>query len=407
MDVATAPSRLEPGQRLPLTLGEMGALGECRASADSQTLWVFGGIPGEEVVAEVVRRRWAYAYARVVEVVRPSPHRVAPPCPYFWPCTGCQWQHIAYPYQLHLKQERVAQALRAIPQLAHVPVKATLPSPQVFGYRNHARFTIGPQGKVGFVNRITREFVPIDACLLMHPWINQALTHLQGKCAETSQMSIRYGVHTGQWLIQPRLREPSITLETGQKTYEESLLGRHFRIASPSFFQVNTLQAEQMVLAVKEALGMKGKGTLVDAYAGVGTFATLLAPYVERAIAIEESASAVEDARHNAQGIANIDFVQGKVEEVLPSLAHRPDAVILDPPRQGCHPRVLEVLNHLAVPKVAYVSCNLETLARDLTILARGPYRVVWVQPVDMFPHTHHVECFALLEGNPSAGEGR
>ncbi|MCS7207919.1 MAG: class I SAM-dependent RNA methyltransferase [Dehalococcoidia bacterium] len=404
LGTGTAPSRFAPGQRLRLTLGEMGALGECRAEVEGLPIWVFGGIPQEEVVAEVVRWRRTYAAARVVEVVCPSPHRVTPPCPYFWPCTGCQWQHIAYPYQLHLKRHLVRKALATVDALADVPVQETLPSPQIWGYRNHARMTIGPQGKVGFVNRTTREFVPIDACLLMHPWINQALAHLQGKCAETSQMSIRYGVHTGQWLIQPPLHEPSITLATGQKYYEEALWGRRFRIASPSFFQVNTLQAEQMVRVVRDALGLNGQGILVDAYAGVGTFGILLAPFVTRVIAIEESASAVDDARINAQGIPNIEFRQGKVEEVLPTLETHPDAVIVDPPRRGCHPEALHTLNRLAIPRLMYVSCDLEALVRDLTHLVKGPYRVVWVQPVDMFPHTHHIECLALLVRKDAVG---
>ncbi|MFN3973731.1 MAG: class I SAM-dependent RNA methyltransferase [Dehalococcoidia bacterium] len=397
MSVSAATPRLQPGQRLRLLLGEVGRLGECQASVDGQCLWVFGGIPGEEVVGEVVRSHRGYVAARVVEVVCPSPHRVAHPCPYFWPCTGCQWQHIEYSYQLHLKQEIVARSLQTTPHLQGVPVRETLPSPRVFGYRNHARFTIGPYGKVGFVNRTTREFVEIPSCLLMHPWINEALAHLQGKCAETTQLSIRYGVNTGQWLIQPALLEPTITLPTGQKAYEEALLGRRFRIASPSFFQINTLQAERMVLAVKDALALKGKGLLVDAYAGVGTFAILLAPYVEQVIAVEEASSAVEDARLNAYGIANIDFRRGKAEVVLSSLEERPDAVIVDPPRHGCHPRALEALQRLAAPKLVYISCNLEALVRDLNVLAQGPYRVVWVQPVDMFPHTYHIECLALL----------
>ncbi|GBD10843.1 23S rRNA (uracil-C(5))-methyltransferase RlmCD [bacterium HR23] len=395
MSVSASPLHLEPGQRLRARLGEMGALGECQAWVEGQVLWVFGGIPGEEAVVEVVRRRRGYVSARVVEVVEPSPHRVTPPCPYFWPCTGCQWQHIAYPHQLRLKRERVVQALQTA--LAGTPVRETLPSPLEFGYRNHARFTIGPQGKVGFVNRMTREFVEVHTCLLMHPGINSVLAHLQGRCAETTQLSIRYGVNTGQVLIQPALQEPSITLPTGQKAYEEVLLGRRFRVASSSFFQVNTLQAEQMVLAVRDALALNGRGVLVDAYAGVGTFAILLAPYVERVIAIEESASAIEDARLNAYGLATIEFRQGKVEEVLPTLQERPDAMVVDPPRQGCHPRALDALNHLRVPRMVYVSCDLDALVRDLAVLARGAYRVEWVQPVDMFPQTHHIECLALL----------
>ena len=395
--VQTMERDITPGARLHLTLEGMGELGECIAHHDGHPALVFGGIPGERVVAEVVRLRRRHLAARVVEVLEPSPHRVSPPCPYFWPCTGCQWQHISYPHQLTLKQEVVQRELGQIPELEGVPVLATLPSPQAHGYRNHARFTVGPQDSLGFVNRTTREFVPVEECLLMHPWINQALGILQGHCGETSQLSIRYGTNTGKWLIQPPLVDANITLASGQKHYEEALLGRNFRVASPSFFQVNTPQAEAMVKLVHQGLNLIGDEVLVDAYAGVGTFAALLAPSVHRVIAIEESTAAVQDAQINLAGLPNLELRRGRVEDVLVSLTPAPDAVILDPPRAGCHPRVLETLNRLAPRRVAYISCEPAALARDLQRLVQGPFRVDEVQPIDLFPQTHHIECIALL----------
>jgi len=384
-------------ETLRLTLQEMGDLGECLAVHDGSRVFVFGGIPGEEVEAEVLRRLRRRLEARAVRVLQPSPYRVEPPCPYYGACTGCQWQHIAYPYQLELKRLRVVRALERVPELAGARVSPTLPAPDPFGYRNHARFTVGPGGTLGFVNRTTREFVRVDRCLLMHPGINDLLAQLQGRCAETTQLSIRYGVKTGSWLVQPRLESPEVPIPTGQEYYEEALLGRRFRVHNASFFQVNTHQAERLVDLVRERLALSGREFLVDAYAGVGTFAILLAPYARRVVAIEESPSAVRDARANAQGLENVEFLQGKTEEVLGALPERPQALVLDPPRAGCHPSALSALNALAPDRVVYVSCEPVTLARDLQVLVQGAFRLVEVQPIDLFPQTYHVECVALL----------
>ena len=386
------------GECLRLSLEGWGRLGEALARHDGMEVRVLGGIPGEEVVAEVIKRRREYVAAQVVEVLTPSPHRTAPPCPYFGPCTGCQWQHIDYEYQLQIKRQAVLDALGCVGDFEAFLVSPTIAAPEQYGYRNHARFTVGRRnGDLGFVNRESRRFVHIHECLLMHPWMNEALEQLQGRCAETTQLSIRYGINTRDFLLQPALKTQEVPLPSGQKHYRESLDGREFRIAASSFFQVNTPQAARMVEMVKEGLRLSGKELLVDAYAGVGIFAILLAPYAGKVIAIEESASAVQDAVANAEGVDGIRFLQGKTEEVLAQIEERPHGVILDPPRAGCHTRALEALVHLAPHRVVYVSCDPDTLARDLKILCQGPFRLDAVQPVDMFPQTHHVECIATL----------
>ena len=383
-----------------LTLDCMGPMGDSLARYDGGVVNVFGGIPGEDVIARIYRyrrRRRSHISGMVSEVLAPSPHRIAPPCPYFGPCSGCQWQHIEYSHQLDLKRQAVEAQLARYLELASVPVSPTLPSPQEFNYRNHARFTVRAQGSLGFSNRITRRFVRVDECMLMAPWINEALGGLQGRCAETTGLAVRYGINTGESLIQPTLKNPEIDLPTGQTHYREELFGHRFRVASPSFFQVNTWQTERLVDLVRERLDLTVGSLLVDAYAGVGTFAVLFAEYARKVIAIEDSASAVKDAEANNAGLANLEFIEGRTEEVLDGLAEAPDAVVLDPPRAGCHPNALQALVRRRPDRVIYVSCEPETLARDMSILAQGGFGVDSVEPVDMFPQTYHVECVATL----------
>jgi 23S rRNA (uracil1939-C5)-methyltransferase len=333
-----------------------------------------------------------------VEVLpQPDPDRVLAPCPYYGPCTGCQLQHVDYGRQLEFKRARVVRALQESPTTAAIEVRPALPSPDIFGYRNHARFTVGREGEVGFVNRHTRRFLRIDECLLMSPAINETLRRVQGGLKGMTQVSVRVGVNTGDRLIQPRLVSPGLGLDSGGSHYEESVRGRRFRVAGSSFFQVNSAMAERVLDLVAEALRLSGTELVVDAYAGVGVFATLLAGRAREVIGIEDSASAVEDAKANAAGLANVRFVMGRTEAVLPTFASV-DAVVLDPPRAGCHPDAIEALRSLAPANVAMVSCEPEALARDLGLLCDGgAYAVDWVQPVDMFPQTYHVECVAAV----------
>ena len=385
------------GRKLRLRPDSWGRLGEATAVVEGHRVFVFGAIPGEEVIAEVFRERRRYVAARVLEVLEPSPRRVNPPCPYFGPCTGCQWQHVDYDAQLQYKFDAVTDALQRVGGFSNPPLTSIVPSPDRFGYRNHARFTIGEGGSLGFVNRETRQHVTVDNCLLMDPGVNDVLRELQGHCAETTQLSVRYGVNTGDYLVQPTLKEAKVPVATGQKRYVETVHDRSFHIASPSFFQVNIRQLEAMVDLVKNGLKLSGDETLVDAYAGVGTFALLLAPYAGRIIAIEDSPAAVEDARTNADGLPNVEFLLGRTEQVLPELEASPDGVILDPSRKGCHPSALKALAELKPRRVVYVSCDPATLARDLKILCRDVFFLESVTPVDMFPQTHHVECIAVL----------
>jgi len=384
-------------EKLRLSLTDMAFEGGAIARHDGQVVFAAYGIPGEEAVVEIERRSKDYLMGRVVEVLSPSPHRVEAPCPYFGQCGGCQWQHIDYPFQAELKARIVGEQLRRIGKFEEPPVAATLTAEERWHYRNHARFSTDRQGQLGFVSLLRRRFIRIDHCRIMHPWINGVLERLQGKCAGLHQVAIRYGVRTEQALIHPSLKEIDDSIPSGQTSYEEELLGKRFRVSGASFFQVNTRQAEVLIEVVREKLALGQEQLLLDAYAGVGTFAVLLAPYARRVIAIEESPAAVADAVINQAGIKNIVFYQGKVEQILPELRQRPQAAILDPPRVGCHPDTIAAVLKRPPARLVYVSCDPATLARDLRALCRGGYHLQEVQPVDMFPQTFHIECVATL----------
>lgn len=393
-----AENRKRERHLLRLKLSGWGRLGEALAEHDGKTVFVFGGISGEDVIAEVIKKDRRYITSKVVKVLSPSSHRVNPPCKYFGQCTGCQWQHIEYPFQLTLKKEMVVDSLQRVGKINNPCVSDPIASPLEFGYRNHARFTVSPQGDLGFVNRQNNKLVPVEQCLIMHDGINGALKVLNGACAETTQLSIRYGTNTGDMLIQPQLKNSELSIPSGQKHYSEKLKGKIFCIDSPSFFQVNTRQAEKIVDVITAMLSPNGTELLVDLYGGVGTFAILLAPWVRRVVGIEESLPAIQNARKNSEESLKVEFVQGKAEVVMASLEEVPDFVILDPPRKGCSEKVLDALVQLAPKKIIYVSCDPNTMARDLKILCGGPFEIAAIQPVDLFPQTHHLECIVSLE---------
>ena len=399
-----------PGDVLELRLGDFDARGETLSEIDGAPAAVAGGIPGELVRAEVVKVFPERVVLQMIDVIEPSPDRVEPPCPYYSSCSGCQWQHVSYRRQLEEKARRVEVALAANESLRNARVHATLASPEQYGYRNHARFTVGKRdgdaGKVGYVNATTRRFLPVDRCLLMDEPINGVLERMQGRLHGKSQVTVRSGGESGSMLIQPGFNPPWPGLETGQSHYEEEVASARFRVASSSFFQVNTPQLANTVDLMTRSLGLSGKELVVDAYCGVGTFTVLLAPVSGQVTGIEESASAVADARLNATGLDNVEFIEDRTENALRKIDEPVDVLILDPPRRGCAPEALTAAIDLAPERIAMVSCEPDAMSRDLAALCESAYTLDAVYPIDMFPQTRHVEALAILSHVDANGEG-
>ena len=395
---------LNPGDKFEITLGEINDAGDTVTEIDGAPVVVSGGLPGELVIAEVQKRFPERIAAKVDQVLEPAAERIEPECKYFLTCSGCQWQHVSYDHQLELKQDRVQREIDKYENLSNVSVDATVESEKRLGYRNHGRFTIGKyedSGQVGYKNMVTRQFVRVEECLLMDDKINETIGLVQDKMEGQTQMSIRVGSNTDSMLVQPRMNISGLNLVTGEQHYEEEVRGSRFRVAASSFFQVNTGQLSRAVDEVRELLDLDGSEVMVDAYCGVGVFAVLVSPYVKRVIGIEESASAIEDAGLNMNGVTNVDFIEGKTEHVLADWDQdeEVDVLLLDPPRVGCHPDVLESVKKLKPKKVLMVSCEPEAMARDLDLLCEGGmYRLESLRPVDMFPQTRHVETISLLK---------
>jgi 23S rRNA (uracil1939-C5)-methyltransferase len=375
-----------------------------------------------------------------VEVLRPAPERVSPPCPYFGTCGGCQFQHLAYAEQVRWKTALVRRQLQRIGQLESPPVRPTIAAPHPWAYRNQARFSLDREGRLCFTRPQSHWRLRIAECQIVQPEIATVMPRLQGALPRGHQIVVRYGARTGQFLIAPHLPALEGELETGQSSYEERFLGQTYRVSGPSFFQVNTRvdalprpdleasragrppdltvpwgpaeeiwaswvgngsravsQAELLALLVLDRLQLGGGETVVDAYGGVGTFALQIARKARRVIGIEEAKPAVEDARHNARGFDNVELLLGRSEERIGEIGVRPDAVVLDPARVGAAPEVLKTLEVVRPATLVYVSCDPATLARDLARLAAA-YRLAHVRAFDLFPQTAHVETVALLE---------
>jgi len=312
-------------------------------------LHVPAGLPGERVTIAVEaatpprlgrrRRKPRPRRVEISEIHQPSPLRTQVPCPVFGTCGGCQLQHMRYEAQLEWKRSIVRQLLQEIGGFADPPLLETVPCDDPWHYRNHMRFSVNRDGQPGLTARGTHRVLPLTSCPIAHEQINRTLSALSQVANARPQVLIRCGAASGQVLIQPHPM-PEVTrqlaafgLDLRSETMEEVLGGETFRIRPSSFFQTNTAQAEKMVQMVLQGVsglvpargtpcgyqengGWRGGGrdglTVADVYCGVGTFALLLARYVSKVIAIEESASAIKDAQWNLHNVNNVEILKGK-----------------------------------------------------------------------------------------------
>jgi len=386
---------------------------------EGRVIFVPYALPGETARVVITEDKGRYGFARLVEVLEPSPDRVTPACPYFGlaGCGGCQWQHIAYPAQLRFKAEIVADQLARIGKIAAPIVRPTLPDGSGWAYRNHAQFHPAPAGGLGFQAAASHDVVAVDECPILHPLLADLYAALDLDFEGLARLSLRAGTASGDRMLLFEMVDdlpPALEIDLpvscvlllsdgrhanliGSNHITENVAGRTYRISAPSFFQVNTPQAGQLVRLVLEYLDLQGGETVLDAYCGVGLFATHLAERAGLVVGIESSPAAVADLLENTAEFDNVEVIEGPVEAVLPDLDVSLDAAVMDPPRAGVDRFALDALVERRPARLVYVSCDPATLARDAKRLARAGYRLVEVQPVDMFPQTYHVESVALF----------
>jgi 23S rRNA (uracil1939-C5)-methyltransferase len=470
------PRPLQFGQEVELTIANLAFGGEGVARMEGFAVFVPGALPGEKVrvVAREVKDRWARAELKTV--LDPSPHRVAPPCPIFSECGGCQWQHYDAEGQLASKRQAVVESLERIGKLPDVQVEPCLSSPDSYAYRNKALPVVSMRAGhfvAGIYEPRSHTLVPYTTCPIQTDAINLLVQKALGKVEQAGltpyqpkshtgflrHLVVRHGRGTGEMLLafvtreektQERLTRPTVVMEesdqilpriaaelmaevpglvgvlqninpartnivlgmetkllAGTTHFRESFDGLTLRVSLHSFLQVNTTQAAQLHEVVRGALGKAPDGnkwgTVLDLYGGIGTLALAVADAADYVLGVEEVGPAVEDARENARlnQKKNLDFVQGDASQTLVGLKAQGltqvDAVILDPPRKGVPPELLSRLAAMKPERLVYVSCDPSTLARDLGQLTQQGYRVDWVQPLDMFPQTYHVESVARL----------
>ena len=442
---------------LTVTIEDMGHDGEGIGKADGYTLFVKDAVIGDVIEAKIMKAKKNYAYARLMRILEPSPHRVEPVCPMARPCGGCQLQMMDYQEQLRFKQKKIEDNLRRIGGFEQIPMEPILGMEQPFRYRNKAQFPVGTDKEgnlvTGFYAGRTHDIINNRNCYLGVEENRQVLDVVLGWMEKygvsaydektgtglVRHILIRYGFKTGEMMVclvingervpkqealVERLREisgmTSITTSTNQERtnvimgskirtlwgtpYISDYIGEvKYQISPLSFYQVNPVQTEKLYGTALEYAGLDGNETVWDLYCGIGTISLFLAQKAKKVYGVEIVPAAIEDARRNAElnGITNAEFFVGKAEEVLPEMyakgEARADVIVVDPPRKGCDAALLETVVKMQPERIVYVSCDSATLARDLKWLCAEGYELKRVRGVDMFPMTGHVETVVLL----------
>lgn len=408
-------------ETLQLELTAMAHGGSALGRHEGRVIFVPYTIPGETVRVELVETRTRWGRGRLLEVLEPSPHRVEPPCPYFGQdkCGGCQFQHIEYEAQAEYKREVVIDQLARLGGLPDANVHEIVGAADPWAYRNHVQFHTTPQGQLGFLTADTHDVIPIEECLIIDPLLEELWAGLDMEWPQLHRLSLRCGSVTGDRMAIFELNEyedfdievdfavscvilladGEVAVLMGNAHLEEQVAGRDYRISADSFFQVNTAGAEALVALVRESLAPTSSDSLLDLYCGVGLFGLSLADRVGRVVGVEADPSAAADFRVNSRQMEHVTLIEGKAQAVLPRIEEPPDLLVLDPPRSGAGRAVIEQIARLKARRIAYVSCDPATLARDAQHLAESGFELREVQPVDLFPQTYHVESVALFIG--------
>lgn len=384
-------------QELEVRVENLTNEGKGVARVDGWVVFVPFALPGELVRCRIFRNHKNYSDSDLVEVIEPSPDRVAPVCEIFGTCGGCQYQHLGYERQLEWKRRQVEELLQHMARIEH-PVLPVISSPQQYGYRSKItphfhRPKDGSVGEIGFLRAGTRNaMVDVTSCPIAMPGLNEALT----KAREAA----RAGSYKNGATILLRAAANGVLTRPDAIAVEQVGEAR-FEFQAGDFFQNNPFILPEFVgYAVREAKA-SGARYLVDAYCGSGLFGISAAPAFEEVMGVEISETAVQKAAHNAEinGLTNCRFLAADATAIFGQVPYPGDetVVIIDPPRAGCSVEFLQQLFVFSPKLVVYISCNPATQMRDLVQFSEAGYRLGSVQPFDLFPQTKHLECVMTL----------
>lgn len=422
---------------------------------DGKTVYIKNAILGQKVKIKIVKNKKDYAEGIIIETIERANNEINPPCSVFGLCGGCSYQSLPYEDQIALKSEQVKKLLdEAGIKYEFLGIEK---SPLEFGYRNKMEFTFGDdEGKLALGLHKKGKFYEVittDDCKIVHDDFNKILdatlsyfsklnvpyyskkTHegflrhlvlrrafntnqLLINIVTTSQLIFDFKeyvnmilslnlegkimgiLHTINDSISDVVQSDKTEILYGVDFIVEEILGLKFKITAFSFFQTNSKGAERLYSVVRDFAGDTKDKIIFDLYSGTGTIAQIMAPVAKKVIGIEIVKEAVEAAKENAKlnNLENCEFIAGDVLTKVDELNIKPDIIILDPPRDGIHPKAINKIINFKAPKLVYVSCKPTSLARDLKVFVENGYKVKKVKCVDMFPHTPHVETVALIE---------
>lgn len=450
-------SQLQVGQTFPLTIKRLGINGEGVGFFKRQVVFIPGAIPGEEIVAETTVIKGGYAEGKIKKVRKKSEHRATPPCPVYDSCGGCQLQHMTYEEQLKQKRDIVIQSFERYSglEIDKINFKETIGMENPWHYRNKSQLQVGKVNEkviAGLYAEGTHQLIDISDCPIQHEAINevtQTVTNILQRLNipiynERKRTGIirtivaRVGVQTGETQLvlvttkkeipkqQLLIREiksklPQLTSImqnvngektsiifgkdtfhlSGEQVIQETLGELSFELSARAFFQLNPAQTVKLYNEVKKAAQLTGEEKIIDAYCGVGTIGLWLAKEAKEIRGMDTIEESIIDARKNAKnhGFTNTTYEVGKAEDWMPKWVregYQPDVIVVDPPRTGCEDNFIQTVLKVKPKRIVYVSCNPSTLAKDISKLKKL-YQVEYVQPVDMFPQTAHVECVSQL----------
>lgn len=424
---------------------------------DGCVAFVSGAVPGDKVSARIIKKKSNYIEAETIDIIEPSPDRISPECPLFGACGGCSWQNLAYESQLKWKEDIALSALSHIGGAGNFSTGQIIPSPEIWRYRNKMDFTFGRNSKGEFAVGMHKkgsfhEIVDVEKCLICPESFEKVLAITKAHCIERDfapynpknheglmrHLIVRAAKNTNEtiaillttsenfegaeelyqrltseipnfkglvWGLNAGVADApnadKIIREFGENCFIEKLGDIKLMVSAFSFMQTNTLGAEKLYGVVRDYLELEANDIIFDAYCGAGSIGLFVAGNKNQVFGIDIVKSAIWDARRNAQinNITKSTFIAGEMKKTIPlMLQASPDKItrlIVDPPRGGMDKKSLKQIIDINAPILVYVSCNPTTLARDLEIISEGGYEIRKAQPVDMFPHTYHIELVA------------